>query len=431
MAQDIDKFDPRYLVTLDEIYHSHWTTQKKQRIAFFREIIKYFWPKGHPTQLIEITGTNGKGSVAYYLEQGFKSVSRSGSWTGPHVFDYAERFHINGQQVTHDDIVAAYRKIQELYGQFLKEGYEQTSLSFAETGILMTLHLFEQYDVKWGMMEVGCGGRYTPLMALDMVACVLTNVGNDHPQSLGTELWQRAMDKAGIARPGVPFFTAEMDAALPYVVKTAEAEGANVIQIDQKAVEKMRELQPNAPEFKLRNLALASQVIRYFHPELTLPHLLEFMVSKLPGRFANVAPNVIVDVAHNPDKITRLAEELSYTYPNQKFCFLLGLTRSRDVRQVFESILKLAKRIVITGASYAGQDPESLAEQLRLDFPDVLVENNPEKAYQQELKRLEQDDILVLTGSAYMIDQAINSNPYIRHLNATYGWRVKNNSNDY
>ena len=57
-------------------------------------------------------------------------------------------------------------------------------------------------------MESGVGGRYTPLMALPAAASIVTNVGDDHPVTLGDELWQRAMEKAGVARPGMPFFTA-------------------------------------------------------------------------------------------------------------------------------------------------------------------------------------------------------------------------------
>lgn len=426
MDSPIDKFDPSYLVTLDEIYHSHWAVQKKQRIAFFKKVIKYCFPEKHPTKLIQITGTSGKGSVASYIEQGLRNVSNSGSWTGPHVFDYAERFHINGEQVTHNDIVTAYREIQKIYQGFSQKHNENTSLGFPQIGILITLYLFQKYDVQWGIMEVGCGGRYTPLMALDMVACILTNVGDDHRNALGSQLWQRAMTKAGIARQGIPFFTAENDAALPYVIKTAEAEGAKVIQLEQELVEQIRKSKPDAPEFKLRNLGLASKVIRHFYPDVNLSSLLDCMESKLTARFAQIAPNVIIDMAHNPDKIATLAKELTLTYPNQKFCFLIGLTRSRDVRQVFAPIIKIAKRIVISTASYASQNPELLAQQLRLDFPDVLVEIDPEKAYQQELTRLEKNEILVLTGSAYLIDQAINPNPYIRHLNATYGWRNQN-----
>ena len=61
-------FDPKYLVTLDEIYHSHWAARKKQRMKFLRKAVDYFWPKGHPSRLIHVTGTNGKGSCVAMLE---------------------------------------------------------------------------------------------------------------------------------------------------------------------------------------------------------------------------------------------------------------------------------------------------------------------------------------------------------------------------
>jgi dihydrofolate synthase/folylpolyglutamate synthase len=456
-----DLFEPKYLVTLDEIYHSHWAARKKQRMKFLREAVDYFWPKGHPSRLIHVTGTNGKGSVIYYLEQGLRFTGNTGSWTGPHVFDYAERFHLNTQMVSHENIVKIYREILLPYQEKFIQNHPGESLSFAELGILLSLHLFDQYEVKWGMMEVGAGGRYTPLMALDMAACILTNVGNDHPKTLGTELWQRALEKAGIARPGVPFFTSAEEPALTYVRKTAEAEGAPVYIVPshnnrvspnqkffadasrgpggavfsksappgrrrQNELETIAAVIGEQPEYKLRNLALAVKVIWHFYPEYEFKP--ENMSAELPARFWKVAPNIIADVSHNEDKICRLAEQLKFSYPSQRFRFIIGLTRSRDVRRVFAPILELAEHIVVTSASYAGQDPNELAEQLRKDFGSIEVIEEPKAAFEREKQRLKENQILVLTGSAYMIDQALNPNPYIRHLNATFGRRVITNN---
>ncbi len=75
----------------------------------------------------------------------------------------------------------------------------------------MALALFERYEVKWAAIETGVGGRYDQTRVLDVEATVLTNVGGDHAHMLGPTLWQRVLDKAGIARPGVPFFTTERD----------------------------------------------------------------------------------------------------------------------------------------------------------------------------------------------------------------------------
>jgi len=427
---DPDAFDPLYLTALDEIYHSHWAARKKRRIALLREAVADIWPKGFPARLIHVTGTNGKGSVCHYLAQGLRFAGATGSWTGPHVFDYAERFHIDGEPVGHDAIAEIYRDaLEPLQAARMAAGGE--SLSFAEQGILLALHLFARRGAAWGVMEVGAGGRYTPLMALDMSACVLTNIGLDHPRTLGAKTWQRAMEKAGIARRGKPFFTSAEGEALTYVRRTAEAQGAETIVVGDEAA---RALRPHfdrpQPAYKLRNLALACAVIRYFYPGVGTADLLAAMKTELPGRFTRVAANVIADIAHNEDKTAKLAEHLRAAYPNRKLAFIVGLTRSRDARTVFAPLAPLASRFTATGASYPGQDPEALAAALGELCDDVDAIADPRAAYTRELSRLDEDDMLVLTGSAYMIDQALNPNPYVRHLNASYGWRTEDRSHN-
>lgn len=417
-----DQFEPTYLVTLDEIYHSHWAARKRLRIQFLKEAVQHSWPNGHPSRLIHVTGTNGKGSVVYYLEQGLRFTGNTGSWTGPHVFDYAERFHINGQKIAHEDIVAVYRRFLLPYQDKFIRRYPGESLTFAELGILLALHLFEQYKVEWGIMEVGAGGRYTPLMALDMNACLLTNVGSDHPLTLGTELWQRALEKAGIARPGVPFFTSADHPALEIVMQTAKSEGANVIAVEPPDIETIAQVTGPLPGFKLKNIALAVKVIQYFYPDFKFHP--DCIKAELPARFWKVTPSIIADVSHNPDKILRLAEQLKHHYPGRRFRFIIGLTRSRDAREVFSPLLELADHIIVTSASYAGQDPKELAGLLKESFPAIEVIADPQEAFATEKKRLNENQLLVLTGSAYMIDQALNPNRYIRHLNATFGRRT-------
>lgn len=416
-------FDPRYLVTMDEIYHSRWVAEKKRRMQFLREAVDHFWPGGHPSRLLHITGTNGKGSVSYYLEQGLMASGHTGSWTGPHVFDYAERFHIDATIASHEDIVTIYREKLVPYQEGFIRRHPGEALTFAELGILLALHLFDRYGVKWGIMEVGSGGRYTPLMALDMAACVLTNVGEDHPETLGKEIWERALEKAGIARSGIPFFTAAEEPAFSYVQQTAQAEGASpFISIDPKDLNEIARLRGPMPTFKLQNQALALKVIRYFYPSYDLK---DFRITAdLPARFRKIAPNIIADVAHNPDKMFRLVEQLKHEYPGQTFRFLIGLSRSRDPRRVFAPILELAEHLVITGASYAGQNPHEVAKVLREDFEPIEVIEDPVTAFETETSRLAESQMLVVTGSAYTIDQALNPNPYQRQLNASFGRRV-------
>ncbi len=418
-----DAFDPSYLVTLDEIYHCYWTARKRRRMERLRAALEHFWPGGHPARFVHISGTNGKGSVAHYLEQGLAHAGAVGSWTGPHLFDYAERFHVNAEQPSRAEIVEVYRQHLEPYQHSL--GPEP--LGFPELGILLALHLFARHGVRWGMMESGVGGRYTPLMALPAAACIVTNVGEDHPVTLGDELWQRALEKAGIARPGVPFFTAAIGDALGYVVKTAESEGTTVHVVGEEEIEAARRLLPATddatPDPEIANLALALELVRHFYPDREPGAVLAAMRARLPGRFWSPAPGVIVDVAHNRDKIEFFAKRLKLEYPGQRFRFLVGLTRRRDPLEIFRPLFELAEEIIVTSASYPGRDPDEIAEILRREFSPVSVSPHPREAYRAEHERLGEGRMLVLTGSAYMIDQALNSDPYVRHTNASVGWR--------
>lgn len=423
-AFTLDDFDPEYLVTLDELYHPAWAARKKYRMTLLRDAVKHFWPSGHPTRLIHLTGTNGKGSVAHYLSQGLRFAGATGSWTSPHVFDYAERIHLNGSKASHREICDVYRTHLEPYQCNLAAQSDGQGLSFAELGVLLALHLFEKHGVVWGVIEVGAGGRYTPQMGLDVVACVLTNVGHDHPRTLGEHLWQRALAKAGIARPEVPFFTSAAEPAIGYVMRTVEAMGAPCRDLTQADLQEFQAALPGQrPPHQWRNMGVAANLIRHFYPEQPLVTLLESMQAHLPARFWEVAPNVIADVAHNPDKIAALANQLKCHYPNRACHFLLGLTRQRDAASVFAPLRDLAASVTLTGASYAGRHPEELRSILAPLFPQITIEEHPKVAYEKLRQNIPADDLLVLTGSAYMIDQALNPNAYLKHMNASFGWR--------
>jgi dihydrofolate synthase/folylpolyglutamate synthase len=418
----LDIFDPEYLVTLDEIYHSHWAAKKQRRINCLKEAINYFWPQGHPSKFLHITGTNGKGSVIYYLEQGFSKYGKTGSWNGPHLFDYAERFHIDCKTADHDEIVEFYQSKIRPYIKALTVKAPAESLSFAEIGILISMFLFEKHQVAWAMMEVGAGGRYTPLMALDMTACILTNVGDDHNKSLGSEKWQRILEKSGIARPDIPFFSSAKDATAEFVKKCALARDAQFYQLDYSNIEPVRNQLLNSPEFKIRNLSLAVMIIKHFYPDYKFNY--SEMKKNLQGRFHRIQPNIIVDVSHNSDKIKGFSENLILAFPRQKFKFILGLSRKRKATKVFAALKNIARSVIVTSASYAGRDPAEVALELReASFKNVSVQNNPREAYEKAKNELKPDEILILTGSAYMIEQALNPNPFIKHINRTFGRR--------
>ena len=148
-----------YYNTVDQIYHAEWTTAKLARLELLRESIDALWPSGHPTRLIHVAGTGGKGSTCRFLEVGFGCAGRAGSFMSPHLFDYRERFSIGAEFASRTDVNDLWsRRIQPFCVKRALRGnlYAHT---FHEVSILLALALFERYEVEWAAIETGVGGR--------------------------------------------------------------------------------------------------------------------------------------------------------------------------------------------------------------------------------------------------------------------------------
>ena len=429
--------DAPYLNTLDQINHARMLAPMQARINILRGVIKSLWPKGHPTQFIHVAGTNGKGSVCKFLEAGFGLFGHAGAVTGPHLFDYRERISINGNPVTRAELVSAWEDtVWPMFVDRTEKG--EPELGYPEINLLLALVIFDKRAVQWAALETGCGGRYDCRMALDVEACVLTNVGDDHRKTLGEEGWQRAIEKAGIARENTPFLTTVTEGELLNTVKQIathqKAEFQALGQTKLKAFD--AELQaacPKLPEGSLlhakhqrENAALALATVTRLKPQIDRTKMIERLATmSYGGRFHKMADDLYIDVAHNPGKIEALANEVQARLPETPLVFVLGLSGTRVGGDVFKSLLPLASEVVVTSPDYKGVPANLLAASLQPHTKNtVQVEESPSHAI------LRARDIakslggaVVVTGSMYMIDQALNPDPYVRYMNTHYGWR--------
>ncbi len=430
-----------YYNVVDQIYHAEWTTQKLARQALLRQSIQTLWPNGHPTRLIHVAGTGGKGSTCRFLEMGLSCVGKAGAFMSPHLFDYRERFSINGEFVSQADVTWAWEtRIRPHCVQLTLNNADHVH-TFPEISILIALALFEKHEVAWAALEASVGGRYDQTRALDVVATVLTNVGSDHAHMLGQEQWQRVLDKAGIARSGIPFFTSDRNPAnLAIIAAVCRDVAAPLHQIEQVQIDELKAqveqatATPLATESLLSaayqkwNAALSLAVIRQLCPQIDEKCVLEkFAAARLMGRLRQVEDHVYIDIAHNAEKITALVGELEVRFPDQGKIMVVGLSGTRAPRQVFAALAKVAKTIVVTGASYKGQDPGKLQSEIATlagNTPTLLV-SDPRQAYQIARSLQGTDDIVIVTGSTYTIEQIFNPDPYLRYLSATFGWRTK------
>ena len=177
------------------------------------------------------------------------------------------------------------------------------------------------------------------------------------------------------------------------------------------------------------NATLSLAIVNHLLPNPNPKEIVKrFANIRFQGRFQKIEAGIYADIAHNPPKVQALAHEVKTRFPSVRKIFVLGLAGNRSPKQVFAPILTIADRLIITSASYEGISPEQIHKELSTINPRKIpleVIADPPTAFAQAKLAKDPEDIVILTGSTYAIDQMLNPDPYLRHINATYGWRMK------
>jgi folylpolyglutamate synthase/dihydropteroate synthase len=154
--------------------------------------------------------------------------------------------------------------------------------------------------------------------------------------------------------------------------------------------------------------------------------LQRFAAARLLGRFWKVADDVYADIAHNAEKMDALAGEIRKQFGDAGKIFVIGISGHRVPVQVFKALAGVAKTIIVTSASFKGQDPAGVRNQIETvaGAVPVLLSTEPQQALQTARTLQRPGDMIILTGSTYMIEQALNPDRYLSYLSAHFGWRM-------
>lgn len=174
---------------------------------------------------IHIAGTNGKGSIASYIASILRcSGFKVGLYTSPHLIKFNERFRINGNMVSDEDIVESFLAVKEA-----DSGDRQAT--FFEISTAMAFYLFAREGVEWAVVETGMGGRLDATNVLKPAVAVISNLSIEHTEYLGDTLEQIAAEKGGIIKPHTPLVTGvTQESALTVLHDIAKRRSAPVYQ---------------------------------------------------------------------------------------------------------------------------------------------------------------------------------------------------------
>ena len=356
---------------------------------------------GNPQQhfvAIHIGGTNGKGSVATLAYAALRETGRSaGLYTSPHLVDVRERMIVDDRPIP--------REAFAMWTERLGPVIEGTGASFFEATTAIAFADFAARGVEIAVVEVGLGGRLDSTNLLVPAVSAVTRVALEHTDYLGDSLAGIAREKAGIAKPGVPFVVGEQDAALvAEMVAVAEALGAAVRVVPPDA----EYAGPLALQgrHQRRNAAIARAVLDAV-PAGCRPAAaaLErgFARARIPGRFDRRG-RWIFDVAHNPDGIRVMLQALRETAPARPLHGLVGILRDKAWREMLAALAGAVDRLVLTVPPSAPPERRwKLAEAGRVAAGSVV-----EPDFDRALRAAQDGAATVLvTGSFHTVGDAL------------------------
>jgi dihydrofolate synthase/folylpolyglutamate synthase len=320
-------------------------------------------------QVLHVAGTNGKGSACATLEAVLRHRGmRVGKYTSPHLVDFRERFLVDGRPVDEAFVV-------DFIARWTPE-VERSGATFFEATTAMAFDWFARSEVDVAVIETGLGGRLDSTNVVRPVAAGVTSIGIDHVEYLGHTLESIAFEKAGIFKPGAPAAIGEPDPDVAsllrrfaedrHVLSVADvwrdAAPSNVtVSADGTAFdlvlagESRRLRTPLAGAHQASNTTLALLMLRQAGTpwSTTLEEAGDALPDvRLPGRFHRVG-RFILDVAHNPDGASVLAETVKAVGEPKPVAALLTVLTDKDWRGVMGALATVVDVFVLTAAPTA------------------------------------------------------------------------------
>jgi dihydrofolate synthase/folylpolyglutamate synthase len=347
-----------------------------------RELLRRLGNPEEGIPYVHIAGTNGKGSTAAMLSAMLTaSGKRTGLFTSPHLVSFTERISVDGAQVTEDEVVSLASKVMAA-----SEGMKPT---FFEAVTAMGFLHFNHKSVDCAVIETGMGGRLDATNVIGPGVVIITSIGLDHAEFLGSTLKEVAAEKAGIIKPGARVVCAAQEPeALAVIEKRARECGApmhlegrefgaeNIVR-DPGGVEfdyacgtgtiKRLRLFLRG-EYQARNASLAIRALELMG-KLNSDVIREALVgARWPGRLEMVAgdPPTYVDGAHNPAASKALAGELRAEGFEGRMALVVGVMSDKDAEGIIRPLLPLAREVFFTRAAYGrAASPPLLTEKAR------------------------------------------------------------------
>lgn len=384
---------------------------------------------GNPQEqlkVVHIAGTNGKGSILAYLAGVFReSGYRAGRYVSPASFSYEERFRINEENISKEDLCFYMEKIKKISEEMVKDGKHHPTMFEIETALSFLYFLDKKVDVV--LLETGMGGRLDATNVVTKPICtIIASIGFDHMQYLGNTIEAIATEKAGIIKEGCPVISYDNSEEANNVIKQTAKEkhcplsfvhtdGIRILKqsIDGQSFayrsshgrwyEKIEI--PLLGEHQIYNAATALEALEvikncYCISEFQTEEGFRKTVWRGRLELLERKPLILCDGAHNPDGAKYLTKFLQNNFTNRRIIYIMGVLADKDYEKMIALTAKQADCIyTVAPDNERALSSKELAKVIRKYHSNVYERDRLASCLKEVKEKALDDDVIVIFGT--------------------------------
>lgn len=375
----------------------------KRSLDDFKETLKECGINVKQKNMIHIAGTNGKGSTVNYLRSILNAHGyKVGTFTSPYLICHNDRIRIDDKPISDEQLLYYINKYYDVI--------EQDGLSMFEIDVLIMLDYFNMEDLDFRIIETGIGGLRDKTNVIEPVITAITNIGMDHTDQLGDNIYDIINEKMGIIKPGQTFITSETKGTiLARLQEQCDAMSAKMVVVPEYQVYRypfhfryrdMAFTLENQGIYQVSNarlaLTIANKLIK-LHGDTTTRAIEE---ACWKGRYETLAykdTKVSIDGAHNVPGIKSLIQTLSLKN-DQNISIIFSCLGDKDMDVMLDMLLKKGYTVYLTSFN---DDRAIDVRRVKPRAGMIITENYQEAIRAAYLKKTQ----IVITGSLHFISR--------------------------
>ncbi len=392
------------------------------------KLMKHLGNPERKLRAVHVAGTSGKTSTAYYIATLLQSSGlRVGLTVSPHIDSITERVQLNGKPISDKKFCSYLAEFLEIIDDI------EDAPTWSECIIGFAFWAFAKEKLDYIVVETMLGGLHdaTNILTRADKLCVITDIGFDHTSILGNRIEQIAYQKAGIIHDNNDVLLFEQGTEIMQVVRywASQQEETEVYTFEQSMLDKVYKgrFVPRLPDYQKRNWLLAFAAYLFLarrdkFEACSLEDMRKTQKLQVPARMdiRKVHTSfVIMDGAHNEQKMRAFVQSFQSLYPDNKVPVLLAAKQGKEIEAIAPLVAEIASEVVVTTFSKIQDLPitsmkvNKVADALkRAGIARVESIADQEKAYKHFMAK--PSELKIITGSFFLIAQVRGNHSELR-----------------